>query len=120
MSVDYSKMQLVSTASSNKIWKQGSGFFSVPVLPGAGEQVSVQTIPHGYTSDNLLFQVITTTDLAGSGDYTVLPWSSPDGRLFTYAYLDNTNLYIARINSDISGFGFPAATVAYSYRLLVP
>lgn len=118
--IDWTKIQQFSTASSNKVWLQGTGTFNTAVLPGVGERLGSATIPHGYGSDNLIFQVSTTTDISGTGTYTVLPWNSNDGRLFTYAYLDSTNLYIIRINSDISGFGFAATTTNYSYRLLVP
>lgn len=119
MNVDYSKIQLVSSASSNKLFQQGNGTFTVPSLPGIGEVFATATIPHTYNTDNLLFQVSATTDIAGT-QYTTLPWQSNDGRVWMYVYLDSSNLYIVRINSDTSGFGFPATTVNYAYRLLVP
>lgn len=120
MSVDYTKIQMVSSTSSNKVFAEDDGTFVVPVLPGIGEVTATATIPHTYGSDNLLFQVGTSNDVAGTAIQTVLPWASNDGRVIIYASLDANNLYITRINSDSSGFGFPATTVKYFYRLLVP
>lgn len=117
---DFSKLQMSSQASSNKVFKQGNGSFNVAALAAAGEVAGSATIPHGFGSDKLIFQVSATTDLAGTSNQTTLPWQSNDGRVLVYAYIDTVNLYIIRINSDSSGFGFPAATVTYTYRLLVP
>lgn len=118
--IDYTKIQMLSSTSSNKLLMEDSGTFTVPVLPGAGDVSGTAIIPHNFGSDNLIMQVQTTTDVAGTTDFTVLPWESNDGRLIIYASVDSTNLYITRINSDSSGFGFPATTVNYTYRLLVP
>ena len=114
---DYNKAQLFSTASSNKVLKEGSGSFDVAALGGAGETFGIATIPHGHSSDELIAQVSTN---GGPSDGTVLPWSSNDGRIVQYAYIDSTNLYIVCISSDSSGFGAPARTISYYYRLLIP
>jgi hypothetical protein len=118
MSVDYSKVQLISTASSNKVWLQGSGTFTVPALPGAGDTFGVATIPHGFSSDDLIHQVSTTSD--ASTGYVVLPWAPGDNRQIQYACVDATNLYIYFISTDSSGLGESGFTVNYVYRLLVP
>ena len=94
MSVDFTKVQLSSTASSNKVLKEGSGTFSVAALGGAGETFSSVTIPHNFTSDNLIFQVGTSQNIAGDAITVVIPWRSGDGRVTTYARLNNTNLEI--------------------------
>lgn len=117
---DYSKAQMFSTASSNKLFLEGSGTFSVSALGGAGETFGIATIPHGYSSDELIYQVSATINTAGTGDKSVLPWSSNDNRINQYAYIDSTNLYIVCISSDSSGFGSAARTVSYYYRLLIP
>ena len=114
---DYSKAKMFSTASSNKVLKEGSGSFEVAALGGAGETFGIATIPHGHTSDELLIQVST---IGGPTDGTVLPWSSNGGRIKQYAYIDDTNLYIVCISSDSSGFGAIARTITYYYRLLIP
>lgn len=117
---DFTKLQQSSKASSNKVLLQGSGQFSVANLPGAGEVFGIATIPHGYGSDRLIMQVAATNDIAGTTKPTTLPWESNDGRVIMYSYVDSTNLYIVRINNDSGGFGFPATTVSYTYRLLIP
>lgn len=119
--IDYSKIQLISSASSNKVQIEGSSSFSVAPLPGAGETFSVASVPHNFGTDNLLFQVAVNSTTAGAIiDETVLPWSSNDNRLISYARVDTTNLYVFVISSDSGGFGAPAFTVNYTYRVLVP
>jgi hypothetical protein len=115
--INYTKIQLVSSASSNKVVKQGSGNFFLPALGGAGEITATATIPHGFAGDNLLFQV---TANGGPQDGTVLPWESNDGRVILYASVDSTNLYVTGISSDASGFGAPAYAIIFYYRVLVP
>lgn len=117
MSVDFTKLRLSSTASSNKVLLSGTGSFSVAALAGAGETFSSATIPHGYSSDNLLFQV---TTVGGGTDGVILPWQSNDGRVTQYARLDSTNLYIFCISSDASGLGSAGFTITYYYRILIP
>lgn len=117
MSTDFTKIQLSSSASSLKVLKQGSGTFTIPLLPGAGEKQATATIPHGYTSDNILFQVATT---GGSTDGVILPWESNDGRVILYAQIDSTNLYIIGNDNDSGGTGQPARTITYYYRILIP
>lgn len=120
MSIDFTKIQMLSSLSSNKVLMQGTGSFVVPALPGAGEVSATQTIAHNYGSDNLLFQVRCTTDITGtSGDSIfLLPWSSNDNSTIIYYFWDSTNLYITRNNNSF--VSFPATTVSYSYRILVP
>lgn len=120
MTLGTTHLQLSSDFSSNKIFKEGSGSFSVASLPGSGETYGSATIAHSFGSDNLIFQVGCSTDAAGTGAKTVLPWASPDGRVIMYARIDSSNLYIYCISSDSSGFGASARTVSYSYRVLVP
>jgi len=117
---DFSKLQMTSKASSNKVLRQGSGTFVVALLPGAGEVSTTEVIAHNFNSDNLIFQVSATTNVAGTGQQTTLPWGSPDGRVLIYAFLDDRNLYIVRLNNDSGGGGFPSTPVAYNYRLLIP
>lgn len=115
--IDYTKIELSSAASSNKVLLDGFGTFNVPALVGAGNTFGSATVPHGINSDNLLFQVSTT----GAGtDGVILPWASNDGRKLQYARLDSTNLYIFCISSDASGLGASAFTVTYYYRILIP
>ena len=120
MTLNLLNIQLSSDNSSNKVFKQGVGTFTVPNLPGAGDTYGIATIPHGYTSDNLMFQVSATTDLAGATGWATLPWESNDGRLIMYAYLDSTNLYIVSLHVDSSGSGYPSQVVNYQYRVLIP
>lgn len=115
--IDYQKIQLVSNASSNKVLLEGSGSFTLASLPGAGETTTTDPVPHGFSSDNLLFQV--SCD-GGPQDGTILPWESNDGRVILYASIDSTNLNVTGISSDLSGFGAPAYTITYYYRILVP
>lgn len=119
---DYKNMALSSSNSSNKVLMQGSGSFTVPNLPGLGTTSGSVTIPHGFESDNLIFQVSATTDIAGAGDYSFLPWGSNDARLSMYAYIDNdtSSLVIVSVHTDSSGFGYPAQTVNFTYRLIIP
>lgn len=119
--IDYTKIQRTSAASSNKVLLQGSGSVSVTALAAAGETTATATIPHGYNSDQLLFQVMVSGSTPGAVvNPTTLPWSSSDNRLIIYAALDSANLYIGVNSNDSSGFGAPARTIDYSYRLLVP
>ena len=52
-----SKLQMASAASSNKVWLQNSSSFGVPNLPAAGEVNGSVTIPHGFNSDKLIFNL---------------------------------------------------------------
>jgi hypothetical protein len=117
MSTDYTKIQLISSASSNKVFAEGTGSFTISALGGAGETTTTATIPHGFSSDNLLFQVSTN---GGPQSGTILPWQSNDGRVTLYAYIDSTNLYVTGISSDSGGLGAPAYPITYYYRVLVP
>ncbi len=119
--IDYTKIQLISSARTNGKKKQGSGTFNVAALPGAGETFTTATIAHGHTSDNVLFQVgVKSTTVGALIDPTILPWASGDNRVIIYADVDSTNLYITCISSDSGGGGAPARTITYSYRVLIP
>jgi hypothetical protein len=119
--IDYSKIQLFSGASSNKLLLEGSSSFNIAPLGGAGETFSVATVPHPFGSDNLLYQVAVNSNTVGAIiDETVIPWSSNDNRIICYARVDTTNLYVFTISSDSSGLGAPAFTVNFTYRILVP
>lgn len=117
MSTDFTKIQLSSSASSNKVLKEGSGTISVATLPGAGETQSTATIPHGFGSDNLLPQV---TTIGGGTDGVIIPWQSNDSRGTQYVRIDSTNLYITVTSMDVSGLGAPGYVVTYYYRILIP
>jgi hypothetical protein len=117
MSTDFTKIQMSSSASSNKVLIQGTNNFSVAALAGAGETFGVGSVAHNFGSDNLLYQVSTT---GGPTDGAVLPWSSNDGRIMMYARVDTINLYVFCISSDSSGFGAPGFNIVYYYRVLIP
>jgi len=117
MNFDFLQMSAIS--SSQKVYKEGSGSFTVPALSGAGETTGGATIPHEYGTKDLIWQVQASTDVAGTNS-TVLPWTSNDGTVIMFARVDATYLVIVCISSDVSGFGAPARTVTYTYRLLVP
>lgn len=114
---DFTKLQMVSSASSNKVWKQGSDVIHVPNLPGAGEVLGITTIPHGFTSDNLMFQVGAVNVF---GLNILMPWTSNDGRITLYAMIDTVNLYVCCISEDAGGFGQAAFDVNFFYRILIP
>jgi len=117
MSTDFTKIALTSGASSLKVWKQGTGSFVVPGLPGQGDTYGSATIAHGYGSDDLLFQVAMN---GGENNGTIIPWESNDGRQIQYANIDGTNLNIYCISSN-SGTGPVASiTITYFYRILIP
>lgn len=116
--IDFTKVQMVSSASSNKLLPLiGSGSFTLAALGGAGETTTTATIPHNFGSDNLLFQV--SADGATTSGL-ILPWQSNDGRIILYADVDATNLYVTGISSDSSGAGAPSYTIIFYYRVLVP
>jgi hypothetical protein len=115
--IDLSKLQLSSDVSSNKILKEGSGTFNVPALATAGEVFAVATISHNFGSDNLLFQVSTSSRVINRA---MLPWAPGNNRQIQYSAIDATNLYIYFISTDSGGFGEPAITVNYSFRILIP
>lgn len=121
MSTDFTKIQRVSSASSNKILLEGSGSFIVPALPGAGDTFGSATIAHNFASDYLIYQVGISGNTVGNViDPVMLPWSSNDNRRIAYAYIDDSSLHVVCISSDASGFGNSSFTVNYEYRLLIP
>lgn len=117
MSTDFTKIQLSSSASSNKLLKEGSGSITVAALGGAGETQTTATIPHGFATDILIPQV---TTIGAGTDGVIIPWESNDGRFIQYLRIDSTNLYITIISSDTSGLGAPGFTATYYYRIIIP
>jgi hypothetical protein len=117
MSTDFTKIQMTSAASSNKVYKSGTTTVDIVALPGAGETFGMAAIGHSFGSGALIAQVSTN---GGPTDGTILPWTSNDNRIIQYAYVDDTNLYIICISSDSSGLGAPARTITAYYRLLIP
>lgn len=115
--IDYSKIQMISSASSNKVLLEGTGAFTLAALPGAGETTTTATVTHSYGRDDLLFQVSTN---GAPTNGVMLPWQSNDGRITLYAKIDAFALYITGISSDSSGFGAPGYTISYFYRILIP
>lgn len=118
MSTDWTKIQQLSSASSNKVYLEGIGSFTVAALPGAGETFSRAVIPHPFGSDNLLYQVSTLSGV--SVNRKILPWAPGDNRQIQFAAIDSTSLYIYFISTDTGGLGSPAFTVNYTYKILVP
>lgn len=116
MAVDYTKIQMISKASSNKVVADDTGGFTIAGLGGAGEQNTTVTIPHGQGTTNIIPQV--TVSVSGITN-AVIPWQSNDGRLFFYVRWDSTNLYIVG-NSNSSGGAVPSRSVTYHYKILVP
>lgn len=118
MNIDFTTAQMTSEASSQKLVLEGSGTFTTAYLPSSGEVLGGVTIPHGQGTDRLLFQVSTSTDLAGTVINAMAPWQSGDGRVTIWATIDSANLYIYRLNTTFSDF--PATTVKYVYKILIP
>jgi len=117
MSTDYTKFQMSSERSSQKVLLQGTGTINVPSLSSAGEVWSTATIPHGFGSDKLLAQVST---LGVDPSPQMIPWQSNDGRIVQWLSIDSKNLYITVNSNDSSGFGSPGFSVTYHYRILIP
>lgn len=117
MNIDYSKLQLLFNASSNKVVLEGSGTLTVPSLSSSGETHTIAVVPHNLNTDNLLFQVSTN---GGPTDGVTLPWESNDGRIIQYASIDDTNLYITVNSNDSSGYGTSSYLITYFYRILAP
>lgn len=116
--IDYEKAQLISTASSNKVFKEGSGTFTVPSLSGAGETFGGATIAHGFGTSDLIYQVTTTSSVVSGR--VILPWAPGDNRQIQFAAVDTIDLVIYFISTDSSGLGSPGFTVNYTYKLLIP
>lgn len=116
---DYTKIQMTSEASANKVLLSDKGTLNIPLLPGVGANSGNLIIPHGYGSDNLLFQV-SVNDPATTNGLTRLPWTTGDGRITIYANIDAQNLYIFGFHSDAGGGGDPARSLTVYYRVLIP
>jgi len=108
---------LDANVSSLKLLHEGSGEIHVPGNPGPGIQTGVATIPHGYGSSELLFQVATGSGYLGGG--SVVPFYTNDGRLLMYGRIDSTNLYIV-VEYQSAGDGWDAFNQDYSYRIFIP
>jgi hypothetical protein len=119
--IDYTKLQQYSQASSNKVWRSGSGSFTVAALVGAGETFNIATIPHTTGNRDLLYQVTANiTPALGSTYRITFPWAPGDNRQIAFAAHDTVNLYIYFISTDSSGLGEGSFLVEYTYRILVP
>jgi hypothetical protein len=114
--IDYSKLQMSSAASSNKVLLEGNGTFVVPNLPGPGSVFGSASIPHTFGSDKLLYQVTTNSTITVGA---ILPWQSNDGRILHYAQISSTELTIFAISSSV-GAAIPSYSIDYTYRILVP
>jgi hypothetical protein len=94
-----------------KLYLEGSGTDTFPANPGSFTLTEKTiTIPHGYGSDELIFQA--------SIDGVAIPFTTFVGSLQYSTMIDDTNLYISRAISSAgsaSSFDF-----TYSYRLLIP
>lgn len=116
MITNFNVVQMSSDSISLKIQKEGTASFTVPALAAPGNSSATATIPHGYSSNQLLFQVGAN---GASVDGVVLPWTSNDGRVTLYAYLDSTNLYIVGVNNIAAGTA-PARNITAGYKILIP
>jgi hypothetical protein len=96
---------------------EGSGTFTVPAAPPSSDNFATVTIPHGFGSDNLLWQVSMTD---AGGDRHIVAYAPGDNTLWLYASLDATNLYITATQIDSSGSGIPSYACSYTYKILVP
>jgi hypothetical protein len=114
---NWNTIQLYSGASSNKIWLEDSGSFTVAAAPPSADAHTTIPIPHNFGSDNLIWQVSMTD--AGNSRH-IVPYAPGDNNLWLYASLDATNLYITATQIDSSGLGLPSYTCLYTYKLLVP
>jgi hypothetical protein len=111
------KTILNSTKSSLKLLKKGNGSYTMDGKVGAGKNYALATIPHGYGSSKLLFQVSSSSGYVAG---TILPWESNDGRFLQYAKIDANNLYILGRFEDSGGAGWSAFNVDFSYRIYIP
>lgn len=112
--MNFSGLQMDANTSSLKVFKEGDGSMSTP--SGLG-QSDTEVIPHGYASDELVWQV-TVRDTSLNRTY-IAPFQSPSGNLKISASLNSTNLTIV-VETSGSGTPFPATTWAYNYKLLIP
>jgi hypothetical protein len=116
--IDLLDVQMTAATSSMKILAEGTGTFTIPAIPVLGAEQGTATIPHGYGSDELLFQVGVTLNTT---ENMMIPWQSNDGRVCLWASLDDTNLVIyGEHNELITPGATPAKTVDYYYRIFIP
>lgn len=121
MTLNLTNVSFNSNKSSNKVLLQGAGNFTIPLLPGAGENFGSIAIPHGFASDNLLFQVSIVCNTIGALiPPHILPWNSNDNRISIYGFIDSTNLTIVGVHNDSGGGGDPLRVIQYFYRILIP
>jgi hypothetical protein len=115
--INLENVQMSDAASSMKILKQGSGTFVIPAIPGLGAEEGTAVIPHGYGTDELLFQV----GINIIAENRMVPWQSNDSRINLWAALDGTNLVIHGEHNEFSVPGAtPDTTVNYYYRIFIP
>lgn len=117
MSLDLTNIQMSSLASSNKLYLTSASSFFIPANPGNTTVSTTVTIPHGFGSDALTFQIYVIID---SGNVQAVPWISNDGRVSVYGYIDSTNVYLTGVSSSSSAFSVPQKLVEYLIKILVP
>jgi hypothetical protein len=113
--MDFTKVQVSTDSSSLKILAQGSDTLSVPAVAAGSTATGVVTVPHGYGSDELIFQVA----VSGEGIDTLIPWQSNDGIILLWATMDSTNLKVYSRTGAFAG-SQPARRYTVYYRILIP
>ena len=94
-----------------KLYAEGSGTDTFPAAPGGFVLVEETiTIPHGYGSDELIFQA----SIGG----VAIPFTTFVGSLQYSTMIDATNLYISIASAPFSSQS--SYDFTYSYRLLIP
>lgn len=101
-----------------KLYSEGTGTGTVPARTGVDFQYDLITIPHGYGSSELIFQVGVGADDGITQKYYMAPFVAPTGSFEVAAYIDSTNLYI--VVADGTVVSAPAFDFDYFYRLLIP
>lgn len=111
--MNFEDVQFDANASSLKLLASGTGTLST----AAGTSADVTaTIPHGYGSDKLLWQVAITN--GQTGQTYVTPLITSNGAYRLQSFMNSTNLLI---NVWFSvGAANPAITWTYTYRILIP
>lgn len=105
---------LTSDGANLKLLSEGTGSGQVPARGDDDFQYATITIPHGYGSDELVWQVSIIAD--GIAYYS--PFTSSAGSFYIRSFLDSTNLKIEV--SDGAAVAAPAIPFTYYYRILIP
>lgn len=95
------------------LYLEGEGSGTVPARVGVDLKWDLITIPHGFESDELIWQV----GIVAGGSIYSAPFIA-NGGFEVASYLDDTNLYI--VVADTSVVNEPAFDFDYIYRLLLP